>query len=103
MFHRLAAADSRFRLAQELGCGPAHLSRKGRCFVNTTLHIPPHLPPFGNDFRNRRGEFMRRDQPLGQSFRLVCRQVGWQVVLERRNEQGVDILVLPVARPQGSQ
>lgn len=65
--------------------------------------IPMQLPPLDNDFGNGRRKLMRRDEPLCQFLRLGCGQLGRQILPQGLNEDGIDILVLPVTRPQGSQ
>ena len=65
--------------------------------------IPMQLPPFSNDFGDRRRKLMRRDKPLGQFLRLCRGQLGRQILPQGLDEDGIDILVLPVTRPQGSQ
>lgn len=48
----------------------AHFPDKYGGRVDMAVHIAPHLPPFFKDFSDRWGEFMRRNDTLGQGLSL---------------------------------
>ena len=67
---RLIFMDTQLGFPYFLSRFRAHFPDKYGGRVDMAVHIAPHLPPFFKDFSDGWGEFMRRNDTLGQGLSL---------------------------------